>query len=61
MENVTLQNIIHETIYIIKERVPKSIEPPQDIAEKIDTLEHYGQILQILEITRSYGECQEQQ
>ena len=44
MENVTLQNSIHETIYVIKERVPKSIEPPQDIAEKFDTLEHYDQI-----------------
>ena len=36
MENVTLQNSIHETIYIIKERVPKSIEPPQDIADKFN-------------------------
>ena len=44
LENVTLQNSIHETIYVIKDRVPKSIEPPQDIAEKFDTLEHYGQI-----------------
>ena len=44
MDNVTLQNSIHETIYFIKERVPKSIEPPQDIAEKFDTLEKYGQI-----------------
>ena len=44
MENVTLQNSIHETIYFIKESVPKSKEPPQDSAEKFDTLQYHGQI-----------------